>query len=171
MSNTNKPDDIVSFLMEDADLVQETATTSNDTVPNTNDGSQADLDAATAADLLKGDTVINGEEQAELSEDATMTLDDEELLATLSEAYEVVSEQMNIVRLNRQTKLLNLTNRSALILAKRAGDPLFTKYSKFNKIRRDIRAQIVKKYGAKATSYARKVMSNTQTGNAPAKAK
>ena len=147
--------------------VTETATSFIDS-PGADDAAKVDLGADDIGNMLSGPTV-DGTTTADLSE-ATLDIDDEQALQALAEAMDVVTEGVNIVRLNRQTKLLNLTNRSALVLAKRANDPLFAKYAKFNKVRRDIRDQIVKKYGAKATSYARKVMTST-TPSAGAAAK
>lgn len=78
----------------------------------------------------------------------------------LSES-ELLSEQKNIVRLNRQSRLLNMTNRTAIVMARKSNDNLYKKYAKFNALRLQYRAAIVKKYGSKAASYARKLLSRS----------
>lgn len=88
---------------------------------------------------------------------------EEAALMLFAQGQEVLSEQMNIVRLNKQTRLLNLTNRSALILAKRANDTLFAQYAKFNGLRLKVRAAILKKYGSRASAYARKLVSRVSS--------
>jgi hypothetical protein len=98
----------------------------------------------------------------ELTE-AGLTTGDIAQLRQLAESQELISEQINIVRLNKQAKIANLTTRSALLLAKRKGDQLYTKYAKLNAARLQIRAMIVKKYGAKAASYARKLVAHMST--------
>ena len=80
-----------------------------------------------------------------------------------------LAESMNIVRLNKQTRLLNLTNRSAIIMAKRANDQLYDKYAKFNALRIQFRSAIVKKYGTKASAYARKLMAKAATASGASK--
>lgn len=74
---------------------------------------------------------------------------------------EELNEAMNIVRLNKQSKMTNLAHRTALVLAKNARDPLYDKYAKFNGIRLQLRDQIFKKYGSKANVRARQLMSGT----------
>lgn len=92
---------------------------------------------------------------------------EEAALEQFSRSQDFLAEQMNIVRLNKQTRLLNLTNRSALILAKRSKDQLYDKYAKFNALRLQFRGAIVKKYGSKASAYARKIMAKTATVSGP----
>ena len=102
-------------------------------------------------------------------------LDEAALLqyALSMDAYEAqtsgLSEQLNIVRLNRQTKLLNLSNRTSIMLDRKTNDPLYAKFNKFNSLRLKFRAAIVKKYGVRASSYARKLMSKASTANGPKK--
>ena len=102
---------------------------------------------------------------SEEEEDSELDTLEEAALIEFAQSQEILSEQMNIVRLNRQTRLLNLSNRTALIMARRANDPLYSKYAKFNALRLQFRAQIVKKYGSKAASYARKIMAQTSTAS------
>ena len=55
------------------------------------------------------------------------------------------------------------------MLARKANDPLYAKFNKFNSLRLKFRAAIVKKYGVRASSYARKLMSKASTANGPKK--
>lgn len=152
------------------ELLAETAVTAND-LKNNASGDGAEFADATNAALTDPDLDIHA--------DGIPLEEQEASLAQLAEFYKsmegeggVLTEAArNIVRLNRQTKLLNLTNRSALVMAARKGDPLFAKYAKFNKMRKAIRAQIVQKYGAKATSYARKLMTQSVDNTGGGKAK
>lgn len=72
-----------------------------------------------------------------------------------------LTESKTVIRFNRQARLKNLTNRSALVFARRANDPLYKKYSKHNALRLRLRGAIVKKYGSRASSYARKLLNKT----------
>lgn len=86
-----------------------------------------------------------------------------ECLSVLTEGTttEELSEAMNVIRLNKQSKMTNLAHRTALVLAKNAKDPLYEKYAKFNGIRLTLREQIFKKYGSKANVRARQLMTGT----------
>jgi hypothetical protein len=122
-----------------------------------------------------------GEEQesheAEVgSESEALQLDEELAMRRMAAAMnaldpeaseEVLQEQQNIVRLNRQAKTNNLAHRQALLLAKAKLDPLYTKYAKFNGIRLQIREVIYRKYGSKAIARARQLMAGI--GAAPKK--
>ena len=77
---------------------------------------------------------------------------------------EVLQEQQNIVRLNRQAKTNNLAHRQALLLAKAKNDPLYAKYAKFNGVRLQIREIIYRKYGSKAIARARQLVSGLGIG-------
>ena len=77
---------------------------------------------------------------------------------------EVLQEQQNIVRLNRQAKTNNLAHRQALLLAKAKNDPLYAKYAKFNGVRLQIREIIYRKYGSKAIARARQLVSGLGVG-------
>lgn len=85
------------------------------------------------------------------------------LLATLEEGVtaEQLNETMNIIRLNKQAKTLNLAHRQALLMAKAKNDPLYAKYAKFNGLRLTIRDALFKKYGSKAQQRARQLMAGT----------
>ena len=128
---------------------------------NTNSLVQQLLEAApAAADDQTENEIISADDGTAEIEDGSL---EEAALLEFANGQEMLAEQMNIVRLNKQTRLLNLTNRSAIILAKRASDTLYAKYAKFNAMRLELRAQIVKKYGSRAASYARKIMARVTT--------
>jgi hypothetical protein len=86
-----------------------------------------------------------------------------ECLSILQEdtTQEELNEAMNVIRLNKQSKMTNLAHRTALVLAKNAKDPLYDKYAKFNGIRLQLRDQIFRKYGSKANVRARQLMTGT----------
>ena len=95
-----------------------------------------------------------------------LTPEDDQMLGEFARTLnlfstEMLSEAPNIVRLNRATRLNNLASRTALVLAKRKGDPLYTKYTKFNAMRIALRRKIIKKYGSKANTHARKLLAGT----------
>ena len=94
-----------------------------------------------------------------------VTEEEAEILAKFDEAAGALSEQKNVVRLNRQAKLSSLTMRSALVIAQQRKDPLFAKYAKAAELKRRFRGLIAKKYGAQATSTARKLLANAGKRN------
>lgn len=99
-------------------------------------------------------------------DDSDDMLDEEIQFRALAEALnslseDILTEGLNVVRLNRQTKTANLASRMAIVLARSAQDPLYAKYAKFNGIRLALRDQIYKKYGSKAAARARNLMSGT----------
>ena len=112
------------------------------------------------------------DEDLEDLEEAVLTVSEEAALTAFVEATMeleagLLSEQQTIVRLNRQAKVASYTTRTALILAKRANDTLYAKYAKFNKMRLDLRALIVKKYGTKAAAIARRLATQAPGKQAP----
>ena len=94
-----------------------------------------------------------------------VTEEEAEILAKFDEAAGALSEQKNVVRLNRQAKLSSLTMRSALVIAQQRKDPLFAKYAKAAMLKRKIRSIIAKKYGTQAQSTARKLLANAGKRN------
>ena len=94
-----------------------------------------------------------------------VTEEEAEILAKFDEAAGALSEQKNVVRLNRQAKLSSLTMRSALVIAQQRKDPLFAKYAKAAMLKRQIRTIIAKKYGTQAQSTARKLLANAGKRN------
>lgn len=118
---------------------------------------------------------ISGEDSMEDEDEVITEVEDEDDMDAMEEAAlekyamalnqmgdeETLTEQKNIVRLNRQSRLLNMTNRTAIVMARKSNDNLYKKYAKFNALRLQYRAQIVKKYGSKAASYARKLLSRS----------
>lgn len=127
-------------------------------------------------DHLDGEAKDNSDDMED-DEDAINEVDDEDDMDAMEEAAlemyamslnqmgddtdDTLTEQKNIVRLNRQSRLLNMTNRTAIVMARKSNDNLYKKYAKFNALRLQYRAQIVKKYGSKAASYARKLLSRS----------
>ena len=111
--------------------------------------------------LVESDEVEAEATEVEAEEDLDAI--EEAALEEFAMGQETLAEQMNIVRLNKQTRLLNLTNRTALVMAKKANDSLYEKYARFNALRLQFRSQIVKKYGVRASSYARKLMQKSAT--------
>lgn len=108
-----------------------------------------------------------------MTEESALQLDEELAMRRMAAALnvldpeadaEVLQEQQNIVRLNRQAKTNNLAHRQALLLAKAKNDPLYAKYAKFNGIRLQIREVIYRKYGSKAIARARQLVSGLGTG-------
>ena len=115
--------------------------------------------------LLEED--VEGKKAAAAAEE--MHLDEEVELARMAMAFEVIdgednlNEAMNIVRLNKQTKLNSLTSRMALVIARAKKDPLYQKYSRLNGARLSIRELIFKKYGSAALSRSRKLMAGVSS--------
>ena len=124
--------------------------------------SNFDLDFLNEEEFLfetdKEDTSLTAEPD---DEDLEMNALEENALENLAEAL-CLAEATKIIRLTKESQIANLTGRSALILARRAKDPLFAKYAKFNGIRLTIKAQIQKKYASKAQQYGRKLYTNAQ---------
>lgn len=132
-------------------------TTVNQLLEGTDYSNENDL---TDADLADDEILDGTEEEGEFDDLDSL---EESALLTFAMAQESLTEQVNIVRLNKQSKLLNLTNRTAIILARKNSDSLYAKYAKANALRLQYRADIVKKYGTKAASYARKLMAKAST--------
>jgi hypothetical protein len=78
---------------------------------------------------------------------------------------ESLTEQQNIVRLNKQTQLQALTVRQALVIAAQKKDALYAKYAKAAKLRRDFRALIVRKYSNQAHTSARALLASAGKRN------
>lgn len=112
----------------------------------------------------------SSEEDKDDKDDKEEDLEEEMSLRGMAEVFRVLDENateeqlheaMNIIRMNKQSKTTNLAHRTALVMSRQANDPLYIKYAKFNGLRLQIRATIFKKYGAKAASRARQMMSGT----------
>ena len=116
-----------------------------------------------------GHETSTSDDQEPVAEDLALTEMEELALTGLAEAF-VLSEATKIIRLTRESQIANLTGRSALILARRAKDPLFDKYARFNGLRLQVKAQIQKKYASKAVQYGRKLYANAQRAQAQATA-
>jgi hypothetical protein len=121
---------------------------------------------------LVDELLAEEQKSAQISEESALQLDEDLAMRKMAAALgaldpeaapEVLQEQQNIVRLNRQAKTNNLAHRQALLLAKAKNDPLYAKYAKFNGIRLQIREVIYRKYGSKAIARARQLMSGIGT--------
>ena len=123
-------------------------------------GSDSDKDAGNG--LEPGAEAKNADDGIGLDEETSLR-GMAEVLRVLDESAteEQLHEAMNIIRLNKQSKTTNLAHRTALVMARQANDPLYMKYAKFNGIRLSLRELIFKKYGAKAASRARQLLSGT----------
>lgn len=78
-------------------------------------------------------------------------LDDlfEEMMTVFDEDTQVLNE-VNIVKMDKATLRKRLLKRAALICSKEAGDPLFKKYAKAAKAKKNYRQLIQQKYEGKA---------------------
>lgn len=110
------------------------------------------------------------DDTAEMQAAETMILDEELAMRKMGAAFgildsegagAILQEQNIIVHLNRQSKTNNLAHRQAILFAKAKKDPLYDRYAKFNGLRLQLRALIYRKYGSKAVSRARQLMSGT----------
>ena len=87
--------------------------------------------------------------------------------ATTLEAYGLISKadiateaQRNIVKLNNVASFNRIQKRTAIRLAAESNDQLYEKYAKFRKLMIEYRVKIYQKYGNKAKSEARRIISN-----------
>ena len=64
-------------------------------------------------------------------------------------------ESSSTIRITKQTKMVRLSALMALQIAKQSGDPLYKRFSKFRKLYRAIKFQLVKKYIGKGRIAAR----------------
>lgn len=87
---------------------------------------------------------------------------EEEALTGLATAQIALEEETKIIRLTKDSQISNLTGRASLILARRAKDPLYTKYAHFNSLRLDLKKRIAAKYASKSVMYARKIYAEAQ---------
>lgn len=106
-------------------------------------------------DLKEGDDEVSGE-------DGDISEIEEETLIALAGAQLNLQEGTKIIRLTKDSQLANLSGRAALILARRANDPLYTKYAHFNSLRLELKKRINAKYGSKSVMYARKLYAEAQ---------
>ncbi|QXN67875.1 hypothetical protein FPHOBKDP_00121 [Listeria phage LPJP1] len=73
---------------------------------------------------------------------------EESSMQTLEESLSYL-EEANIVRLDKRTAKKRLYTQAVLISAKEANDPLYRKYVKYSKLRRETRRAIQLKYASK----------------------
>ena len=119
------------------------------------------LDAAdeSAIFLAALQDVCTAEEYNELVMENTTEL----ALFGLIENADIVTEAKKIVY--KQTKTMNMNReqaKAALRLAKKANDPLWTKYQKHRSQMIDCREKIFAKYGTKGKTEAKRVLNNSK---------
>lgn len=73
----------------------------------------------------------------------------DEVISYMNETFDVINEA-NVVRLDKMTMKKKMVRRAELAAAKAADDPLFHKYVKHSKLRKQYRRQIHEKYNSKA---------------------
>jgi len=103
------------------------------------------------------DECTDDEYKALVTEGAT----EMELYGLVDSADIATEAQKNIVRLNKLANFNKVQKRTAIRLAAAAKDQMFDKYSKFRKLMIQYRIKIYNKYGNKAKSEARKIISNS----------
>lgn len=99
------------------------------------------------------------EEFAALIEEHAVEMELYQLIDNSEEACEAAR---NVVRLNKSAKFSAIEKRAAIRLAKKANDPLYTKYAKYRALWKDYREKIFDKYKAKATREAKTIIINAR---------
>lgn len=134
-------------------------------------------------DVLLGtsefESVLN--ESAELLEGMGYNFDEEDVEALyesfdgdedlLNESMDVMSAQevfleANIIKMDVKTLKKRLLRRCALFVAKENNDPLYAKYVKFAKAKKEMRAQIQKKYEGPAKAKLKELINRRKNKNA-----
>lgn len=67
-----------------------------------------------------------------------------------------------VIKDSKAADLNRIQGKVAIALAKKAGDPLFTKYSKYRNLMLDAKEKIKAKYGARAKTEAKRIMMNSK---------
>lgn len=70
---------------------------------------------------------------------------------------------VSTIRRSAQSKRNALAVAYALKIAREKNDPMYKKYTKFNRLRKKLKAMIFKKYSGRATMQARSKLSNTSS--------
>lgn len=99
------------------------------------------------------------EEFSELLEQHAVEM---ELFGIIDNSEEACEAARNIVRLNKSAKFSAIEKRAAIRLAKKADDPLYTKYAKYRALWKDFREKIFAKYRTKATREAKTIIVNAR---------
>ena len=103
-----------------------------------------------------------------LDADEEFTLDDLEDMVEQGEisekyAHYVAESTRNVVKLSKESKFAALARRAIMMLAKKANDAEYKKYSKYRKLMKESEKKLMKKYGgSKAKSFARKMITNAK---------
>ena len=122
-----------------------------------------EIDDSTPADLTEIEESVLYELMEALG--LIVSPDEAEAIERLMKVAEIdgeatLNEAKNIVKLNKQARLAALTGNAAIMLARKAKDPLYKKYEKAAAMRRKFRDAINKKYGSKAKTTARALLQN-----------
>jgi len=64
----------------------------------------------------------------------------------------------SVIKMTKEQKFAMLVSRTAVALAKQAGDPLYDKYRSVDKKRKQLLAEILRKYRQKAIQIVRKTL-------------
>lgn len=83
---------------------------------------------------------------------------DDDSINTMLEGY--VLNEANIVKMDAKTIKRRLLRRCALIVAKEANDPLYHKYVKYSRAKKEMRQQIQAKYGSKAKAKLKAILAS-----------
>ena len=150
-------DDDFEIDLEDADIdtteMEEIEVSELEEFDSWSTENQSLMISAHAMDMI-AEGEMEAAEIADLVEDGLLELEHAELVEQ--------EANRNIVKLTKYAKLEALQERSILIMARAAKDPLYTKYNMWNAKRLDIKAQLKKKYGSRTKSFARKMQMNSK---------
>ncbi len=102
------------------------------------------------------------ESEAEYDRIVTEGATELELYGLIHEADIVTEAKKNIVRLNKQANINMVEKRTAIRMAEKDNSPLYRAYSKGRQLMIASRLKIYEKYGSKAKTVARKVISNSR---------
>ena len=64
----------------------------------------------------------------------------------------------SMVKRTKKAKRSAFAGRTSMGIAKKQNDPLYSKYKRYNELRKDIKIKINRKYGPRARAYARKMI-------------
>ena len=138
------------FLKEDADINASDIDLVMQKDPDTEEGIEMladEVEKAMTTSALESVTFFKG------GDDALNTFMEASNLETLLEARKI--SKRTIIRLGKVDDFQRRKHLASLVLAKNANDPLFTKLARNRIMERKLRAQISKKYEAKATKVAK----------------
>lgn len=105
------------------------------------------------------DTCANEDEYNALVMEGAIEM---ELYGLIDSAAIVTEAQRNIVKLNKQANFSREESKACFRLAKRANDPHYAKYKKYNDLRKAEREYIYTKYASKGKTEAKAVINNSR---------